>query len=243
MHMKKHFMIAVLGAVILSFGAAYGEMITQEYNDPSGTVIITTVDTVERWVLYEYDFTSLPYSYNQVKIGQLGFPSAAIVETWPKEPQSPWATGYVYLEVTGGGGLVETWLEVQYQSAQNPPDVNWIELHFKPGYAFAGFQGPPVEGNVQVTYREPDGGFPDGQNDNISIGAFTPKITAGCVGDTNADLDVDGLDLAIVAADFGRTGCAPATPCPGDLDGDGTVGLVDVLVFSPHYGKGDCPVL
>ena len=52
-----------------------------------------------------------------------------------------------------------------------------------------------------------------------------PRFSAGvpCEGDFDGDNDVDGSDLAVFVADFGRTDCATAPPCEGDFDGDNDV--------------------
>jgi subtilisin family serine protease len=62
-----------------------------------------------------------------------------------------------------------------------------------------------------------------------------------CEGDFDFDGDVDGSDLAIFAADFGRTNCSPADPCEGDFDGDGDVDGSDLAVFAADFGRTDCP--
>ena len=62
-----------------------------------------------------------------------------------------------------------------------------------------------------------------------------------CEGDFDDDGDVDGSDLAIFAADFGRTNCGSAPPCEGDFDGDNDVDGSDLAVFAADFGKTDCP--
>ena len=62
-----------------------------------------------------------------------------------------------------------------------------------------------------------------------------------CEGDFDGDGDVDGSDLAVFAADFGRTDCSPADPCEGDFDGDGDVDGSDLAVFAADFGRTDCP--
>jgi hypothetical protein len=63
-------------------------------------------------------------------------------------------------------------------------------------------------------------------------------------GDFNGEGDVDGTDLAVFAADFGRTDCIPSDPCEGDLDTDGDVDGSDLAVFAQRFGRTDgcgCP--
>ena len=62
-----------------------------------------------------------------------------------------------------------------------------------------------------------------------------------CEGDFDYDGDVDVSDLAVFAADFGRTDCLPENPCQGDFDGDGDVDGSDLAVFAADFGRTDCP--
>jgi hypothetical protein len=62
-----------------------------------------------------------------------------------------------------------------------------------------------------------------------------------CEGDFDGDGDVDGSDLALFAADFGRTDCDQADPCNGDFNGDGDVDGSDLAVFAADFGRTDCP--
>lgn len=52
--------------------------------------------------------------------------------------------------------------------------------------------------------------------------------------DFDSDGDVDGSDLSIFAADFGRTGCT--NDCEGDFDNDGDVDGSDLSVFAASFG-------
>jgi V8-like Glu-specific endopeptidase len=64
-----------------------------------------------------------------------------------------------------------------------------------------------------------------------------------CEGNFDGDNDVDGSDLAVFAADFGRTDCCEpgAAPCEGDFDGDCDVDGSDLAVFAADFGRTDCP--
>ena len=62
-----------------------------------------------------------------------------------------------------------------------------------------------------------------------------------CEGDFDADRDIDGSDLAVFAADFGRTNCFEDPPCEGDFDGDNDVDGSDLAVFAADFGRTDCP--
>jgi hypothetical protein len=62
-----------------------------------------------------------------------------------------------------------------------------------------------------------------------------------CAGDFDYDGDVDGSDLAVFAADFGRADCDTDAPCVGDFDADGDVDGIDLAVFAADFGRTDCP--
>ena len=61
-----------------------------------------------------------------------------------------------------------------------------------------------------------------------------------CEGDFDNDGDVDGSDLSVFAADFGRTDCSLQDFCDGDFDGDGDVDGSDLAIFAADFGKTDC---
>ena len=61
-----------------------------------------------------------------------------------------------------------------------------------------------------------------------------------CEGDFDTDGDVDGSDLAIFAADFGRTDCGSPPPCEGDFDDDNDVDGSDLSEFAKDFGRTNC---
>jgi hypothetical protein len=73
----------------------------------------------------------------------------------------------------------------------------------------------------------------------VDIGADEFLPIASCPGDFNGDGDVDSSDLAVFAADFGRTNCATGEPCEGDFDKDVDDG--DLSIFAADFGRTDCP--
>jgi hypothetical protein len=79
----------------------------------------------------------------------------------------------------------------------------------------------------------------DPSDESDAVFTITPPI---CEGDFEPDGDVDGSDLAVFAADFGRTDCAIGPPCEGDFDGDNDVDGSDLAVFAADFGRTDCPV-
>ncbi len=76
---------------------------------------------------------------------------------------------------------------------------------------------------------------------SLGIVLYHPIITYPCEGDFNADGDVDGSDLAVFAADFGRMDCGTGDPCEGDFNADGDVDGSDLAVFAADFGRTDCP--
>ena len=81
------------------------------------------------------------------------------------------------------------------------------------------------------------------KNSNITTGLDTIFQPCTCTGDFDGDFDVDGSDLAVFAADFGRTDCCETSvpPCEGDFDGDCDVDGSDLAVFAADFGRTDCP--
>ena len=71
------------------------------------------------------------------------------------------------------------------------------------------------------------------------IGAF--EYLRLCKGDFDHDGDVDGSDLTVFAADFGRTDCGSEPPCEGNFDGDNDVDGSDLAIFAADFGRTDCP--
>jgi hypothetical protein len=63
-----------------------------------------------------------------------------------------------------------------------------------------------------------------------------------CEGDFDEDGDVDVTDIAVIAADFGRTVCDNLPPCKGDLDNDGDCDGSDLASLAAEFGRTDCPM-
>jgi hypothetical protein len=125
-------------------------------------------------------------------------------------------------------------------------------------YAFPGNTGIEVYGN--------DSCWPDARNiwnqhsyhiTNINDDATVPTVEIDswesynnyraqalvftCRADFDNDGDVDGSDLAVFAADFGRTDCVLPPPCEGDFNKDGDVDGSDLALFAADFGRTDCP--
>jgi hypothetical protein len=71
-------------------------------------------------------------------------------------------------------------------------------------------------------------------------GVFSIPPNQECEGDFEPDGDVDGSDLAVFAADFGRTNCDTEPICAGNFDNDNDVDVFDFAVFTTDFGRSDC---
>jgi hypothetical protein len=78
--------------------------------------------------------------------------------------------------------------------------------------------------------------------ENDQLAQMKPPLDSPlCEGDFDSDGDVDGSDLAVFAADFGRTDCDSGPACEGDFEPDGDVDGSDLAVFAADFGRTDCP--
>ena len=73
--------------------------------------------------------------------------------------------------------------------------------------------------------------------DDIKLPGVFPNT---CEGDFDNEGDVDGSDLAVFAADFGRTDCSLQNCCNGDFDNDGDVDGSHLALFAADFGRTDC---
>jgi C1A family cysteine protease len=62
-----------------------------------------------------------------------------------------------------------------------------------------------------------------------------------CIADLNGDRDVDGSDLTVFAADYGRIDCYNGPLCEGDIDNDNDVDEFDLTVFATDFSRTNCP--
>ncbi len=110
------------------------------------------------------------------------------------------------------------------------------------GYG-CGLSTQPYSRNPAMYSSGADGGmgYAMVQSENVDFQGTVDAVIITknpCEGDFDTDGDVDGSDLAIFAADFGRTDCLPENPCQGNFDGDSS----DLAVFAADFGRTDCPV-
>ena len=80
-------------------------------------------------------------------------------------------------------------------------------------------------------------------NDDLPNHGYITMNTNLCEGDFDHDGDLDGLDLAVFATDFGRTDCCEpgAKRCEGDFDKDCDVDGSDLAIFAADFGRTNCP--
>ena len=81
----------------------------------------------------------------------------------------------------------------------------------------------------------------DWVSDDVNYDPFVNYDFSPCEGDFDLDGDVDGSDLAVFAADFGRTDCDTGEKCEGNFDCDNDVVGSDLAVFAANFGRTDCP--
>jgi hypothetical protein len=104
----------------------------------------------------------------------------------------------------------------------------WNSTGLNPGTAYT----------FQVKARNGDGV----ETGWTSLGSQSTLTGDICEGNFDGDNDVDGSDLAVFAADFGRTDCGTGgLPCEGNFDGDNDVDGSDLAVFAADFGRTDCP--
>jgi hypothetical protein len=76
---------------------------------------------------------------------------------------------------------------------------------------------------------------------NFAITAYTIIVVEPCKGNFDGDNDVDDADLAVCAADFGRSDCGSDPPCVLIFGSDSDVDGADLAVFAKDFGRTDCP--
>jgi hypothetical protein len=75
-------------------------------------------------------------------------------------------------------------------------------------------------------------------DDDIAGGVHLARVHAGCPADSNADGDVDGMELANLIAVFDLPDCNGS--CESDYDGDDVVSEADLAILATDFGRINC---
>lgn len=134
-----------------------------------------------------------------------------------------------------------------YANWNNPPSGNTkgfkIYLSqdggdtYKPPFDVLSVNSFAIDVTESGTYTIKVAGYDEQGNESVGVETSVEL----CLGDFDRDGDVDGSDLAVFAADFGRTDCDTGDPCEGDFDEDNDVDGSDLAVFAADFGRTDCP--
>ncbi len=140
------------------------------------------------------------------------------------------ASGYWDDNGTSGDPFDDIWNEGDYHLTENSPCID---------------QGSNDAPDLPDTDFEGDLRIIDGDGNTtatVDMGTdeYMPAVNA-CEGNFDDDGDVDGTNLAVFAANFGRTDCGNGAPCNGYFDHDGDVNASDLAVFAADFGRTDCP--
>jgi hypothetical protein len=155
--------------------------------------------------------------------------------TWPKE-----LSNYPYIEFWHRLDAALLAESIEGMGPELLGEDAWTTL-FSQGYLVENpniwIDLDPYDIEVEVEVEDQNG-IPRPANTLSDIGAYE-YFSPPCFGDIYKDGDVDGSDLAVFAADFGRTDCSG--DCEGDFDNDGDVDGPDLAVFAADFGRTDCP--
>ena len=133
---------------------------------------------------------------------------------------------YVSLAADNAGHAIFTWVDYWWDSQRN--------IY----YALIDGSGEQVTPPMTFITTESADTFIHTSREGYGNTSYTIDR---CKGDFDLDRDVDGSDLAVFAADFGRTDCSAENPCSGDFDNNSNVDETDLAVFSAYFGRTDCP--
>jgi len=114
---------------------------------------------------------------------------------------------------------------------------------------FSGGMNMPLDGGEPLTLTKYKGNqVVESENFYIPLNQQlvqmkSPLNAPPCDGDFDHDEDVDGRDLSLIAAHYGRTDCLAEglPPCKGDFDRDGDVDRQNLATFTVDLGRIDCP--
>lgn len=90
---------------------------------------------------------------------------------------------------------------------------------------------PVGGGNFDLSWHTIDGGGGSSTGGGFEL--------AGTIGQHDAGPVMTGGKFALLGGFWPGVGSAPGRPCPGDINGDGTVGVSDLLILLAFWGP--CP--
>ena len=217
--------------------------------------IVTKPDSYSLGVRRYYDFSqgfTMSCTYFDLEIQPDDFGTRSLCR-WP-----PRSVGWHHVALVGDSGLVRLYLdgELETEAEYSGSLVDSTE-NLKAG---EGLRGAVDEIRISDVARYSDSSFiprtspftcdghtralwhfdePEGSTHFHDACGADNILSKNCTGDFDGDKDVDGSDLAVFAADFGRTYCSG--DCEGDFDGDNDVDGSDLAVFAADFGRTDCP--
>jgi len=123
-----------------------------------------------------------------------------------------------------------------------PEGHPFLDVDNRPYWSSTTYPNDPQSPSAWTTYPGGPGGLSAFLKEHTQPTVWPVRggLANPCEGDFNGDRDVDGSDLAVFAADFGRTDCASGPPCEGDFDNDTDVDGSDLAVFAADFGRTDC---
>jgi len=185
--MKKIKQLALTAATLFSL-TTQAATISITTPDQNGVSITTILDTDNSLLTYEFNLSSLAYDYNNVSFNPTPLPFSAIpLDLFPFSTgrvSSLNSTEWNFNQQFDDSGARLGWsLEVLYELNAPPPRTNSIAISYDPTAVqlTGGFTGQAGDDNFQVAYRQPIGGLPAGQNDNITFWAYVPEIQTSVV--------------------------------------------------------------
>jgi hypothetical protein len=176
----------------------------------------------------------------------VALPAAAAVRTARFEwtPAVGAVAGYaVFASVDGGSE--ELYARVSVPTAEIEVDSGASLRVSVAAFDATGTLGPRSDASpgLRLCPGDFDGNETIGGSDLLRVRTCIGQAAAGaCAG---ADVDLDGLVTSAdyASATLGSPACLPEGPCPGDFDGDGVIGSVDLYKLRKCVGllpQGSC---
>lgn len=165
--------------------------------DQNGIAITTVLDTDNHQLTYEFNFTNLPYNYQNFVFNPSPLPAFSVIPLEEDAVYSLDSEEWNFQPVSDNNGTFNNWaLELQYMFSVAPSRINSIVINYNPSIILTGaLIREAMDENLQVTYRRPVAGFPAGQDENIKLWAYVPELQTAVLPNPTA-LWIFGLVLA-----------------------------------------------